>query len=91
MCRRFFRYRLWYFCRSPIEPCSACILPPVDDETLVLLLLDSKSLAAAADAAAASAAAVLLPAAAIDFAFDLILMRLILIFGDGVNERTTSA
>lgn len=28
MCRRFFRYRLWYFCKSPILPCSACILAP---------------------------------------------------------------
>lgn len=26
VCRRFFRYRLWYFCRSPMLPCSACIL-----------------------------------------------------------------
>lgn len=32
VCLRFLRYRLWYFCRSVIEPCSACILLLVDDD-----------------------------------------------------------
>lgn len=26
VCLRLRRYRLWYFCRSPMLPCSACIL-----------------------------------------------------------------
>lgn len=35
--RRFFKYRLWYFCSSPIEPCSACIL---GSKKLALLKFD---------------------------------------------------
>lgn len=87
VCRRFFRYRLWYFCKSPIEPCSACILLADGETLVVLLLLDSKSLAVLL----LLLAFVLVVLAMIDFTLDLILMRLILIFGEGVNERTTSA
>lgn len=35
--RRFFKYRLWYFCSSPIEPCSACIF---GSKKLALLKFD---------------------------------------------------
>lgn len=35
--RRFFKYRLWYFCSSPIEPCSACIF---GSKKLALLKVD---------------------------------------------------
>lgn len=52
----------------------------------MLLLLDSKSLAVLLLAFALE----LVVLEMIDFTLDLILMRLILIFGEGVNERTTS-
>lgn len=42
VCLRFLKYRLWYFCSSPIEPCSACILrvAPEDPSLEVVLVTD---------------------------------------------------
>lgn len=47
VCLRFRRYLLWYRCRSPIDPCSACILPetaamlaaPEDEQSLEVVLV----------------------------------------------------
>lgn len=41
VCLRFLKYLLWYFCKSPMVPCSACIFPEpemVDVETSLEIL-----------------------------------------------------